>query len=404
MPFSDIVGHERCLSVLRKALDAERLPHAYLFCGPERVGKTTTALAFAQAANCTSTGPRSGASLRSTSGGENGAPDACGECRSCHLIAAGTHPEVRVIAPLLKVGGQEEEVAADVYVEGTMIRTEQIGDLIRQAHMTMVEGRRKVLIVTRAEAMNEASANRLLKTLEEPPGAATFILTTPAPSQLLPTIQSRCQAVRFGPVADGAAVEGLRREFPDLPAERVRAAVALSGGRYGWAKRALASVSLLALRDELLELAASLPGRRLVESLRVAEGLSDLAERWWLASQDEEVGAELLKRSRDRVLRANVGEVLDVLLAWYRDLVLLGTGADASALANPDRAEALETAGASYSPAQAQAAAELCRDVKRYIQVGNANLRLALEVLATGLIESGRQQSVEVAQAAGRGA
>jgi len=380
MPFSDIVGHERCLAVLRKALDSARLPHAYLFCGPERVGKTTTALAFAQAANCTN--------LRG-----NGSADACGECPSCRLVAAGTHPEVRVIGPLLRLEGHDEEAALDVYVEGTMIRTEQIGELIRQANMTIVGGKRKVFVVTRAEAMNEASANRLLKTLEEPPGATTFILTTPAPSQLLPTIQSRCQPVRFGPVPDAQAVEGLTREFPAVAPERIRAAVALSGGRYGWARRALANAGLLALRDELLGVAASLPARRLVEGLRVAESLADLAQRWWLTSQESEMGAELLKRSRDRLLRANVGELLDVLLSWYRDLVLLGSGADASALANADRAEALRAAGAHYPPAQAQAAAALCRDMKRYLQVGNANLRLALEVLATRLIELSAKQA-----------
>lgn len=385
MRLCDIVGHGACVQALRKALGSARLPHAYLFCGPERVGKTSTALAFAQAANCASPDGEAQA---------GGGPDACGQCASCRLVEAGTHPEVRVVAPLLRVAQEDDQAAPDVYLEGTMIRTEQIGDLIRQAHMTLVEGRRKFFVVTRAEAMNEASANRLLKTLEEPPGGATFILTTPAPSQLLPTIQSRCQTIRFGPVPDAAAMEGLTREFPDLGSERICAAVALSGGRYGWAMRALRSAGLLALRDELLELAASLPLRRPVEGLRVAEDISDLAQRWWLASEGEEIGAELLKRSRDRVLRATVGEVLDVLLSWYRDLVILHSGADASALANPDHVEGLRSASARCDAGQARAAAALCRDVKRYVQQGNANLRLALEVLATGLIEgsAGRQE------------
>ncbi len=373
MPFADIVGHERCVHTLSRALSSGRVPHAYLFSGPDSVGKATAAVAFAQTANCCS--PL----------GSGTATDACGTCASCRKAALGIHPDVMVVRPLLKI--QEEDVAVDSYFEGTMIRTEQVGALVARANMTVTEGRRKVFVVEHAEAMNDASANRLLKTLEEPPGATTFILTTPATVRVLPTIRSRCQPLRFGAVPDGAATEALTAAFPDVPGPRVQAAVALAGGRYGWARRALSQAGVLDLRDELLALAASLSAREPIEGLPLAEDLLDQAERWWLVSQEGEGGAELLKRHRDRALRATVGRLLDLLLVWFRDIVALHRGAGADTIVNRDHREALAEAEAGYSPRAAQAACRLLRDTKRYVQQGNANLRLALEVLLIGLIE-----------------
>jgi hypothetical protein len=134
-------------------------------------------------------------------------------------------------------------------------------------------------------------------------------------------------------------------------------------------------------------LAASLPGRAVIEALPLAERLLGLAERWWLASQAPEAGAELLKRHRDRVLRATIGELLDLLLAWFRDLVALHSGALPEAVVNRDHQEQLAQALGGYPLPAAQAAGRQLRDLKRYIQQGNANLRLAAEVLMIGLIE-----------------
>jgi DNA polymerase-3 subunit delta' len=378
MSFAHVVGHERCIAVLRRAIASARIPQAYLFCGPNNVGKTLSALTFAKAVNCAE--PRAGAEF----------PDACDGCASCTKVAAGTHPDVTVVGPVTRLGSGEETDGADIYVEGTMIRTEQVGGLIASAHLTPVEGRRKVFIVQHAEAMNDASANRLLKTLEEPPGATTFVLTTQSPSQLLPTIQSRCQWLRFGPVPENVAVERLQTDLPTLRGDVIAAAVSLSDGRFGWARTVLSHPPLLQMREAVLQTASSLPSLELVQALPYAEQLIEAAEQWWLTVAGEELGAEALRRQRDRVLRAQVGELLGVLLSWFRDVALACARPDARELVNADWAEQLRVAAERCDPMAAHIACRTIGETRRFIQTGNANLRLALEVMFIKLIRGSR--------------
>ncbi len=369
MSFADIVGHNRCIEVLRRAIASERIPQAYLFCGPSNVGKTLSALTFAKAINCTT--PRD----------RGGLPDACDSCPSCTKVELGRHPDVTVIGPVTRLSGGDETEAREIDIEGTMIRTEQVGQLIASAHLSPVEARRQVFIVRHAEAMNEASANRLLKTLEEPPGATSFVLTTQSPSRLLPTIQSRCQWLRFGPVPEGVAIDRLAAELPELSRDVIAAAVSLSDGRYGWAKTVLSHPRLLEIRTAVLHTAASLPSMELIQALLCAEQFIDAAEQWWLTVAGEDLGPEALRRQRDRVLRAQVGALLSVLLSWFRDLALASAKADAAELVNADWAEQLGQAAQRMDPVSAHEAGTTITETRRFIQTGNANLRLALEVL-----------------------
>jgi DNA polymerase-3 subunit delta' len=377
MAFADVIGHERAIAILRRALLTDRIAHAYLFSGPPSVGKRLVALNFAKAANC----------LRA----DEAPGEACDACAACRKIESGAHPDVRVIAPALVLGDAGGSDGGEaLHLEGTMIRSEQVEAVVHDASLAAAEGRRKFYIVARAEAMNETSANKILKTLEEPPGRTTFVLTTPHGSQVLPTIQSRCQALRFNPVPDAEMLAGLTAEFPDVGEARVRAAVALAGGRVGWAKRILSRPQVLALRDTLLRLAASLPDRQPIEALSLAEQLSGLAEAWWIESVGEEAGQEALSRNRDRVLRTQVGELLDVLLSWFRDLSLLAEAPDSKAVINADHATPLRGSAARASAAALQRACQVIPETKRNLQVGNANLRLALENLAIDLIAASR--------------
>lgn len=383
MSFSNVIGHERPIAVLRRAIASGRIAHAYLFVGPPNVGKTLVAVEFARALNCEGAGPSLFGDEPTVAPGE-----ACGQCDSCRLIERGAHPDIHLIRPLAKVQAQEEG-AADVVMEGAQITTEQIGDLISQANLKATRARRKVFIVTSAEAMNPTSANRLLKTLEEPPGDTTLILTTANPSGLLPTIISRCQNLSFRPALHADAEQALHQRFPDVDSAALRSVVALSGGRIGWAIRLLQHPQVLKLRANLLDLAASLPGREWFEGMAVGEKLLDAAESWWLATEEEDFAERALKASRDRVLRTKMNEVLDVLLTWFRDLALLSAGGDPSLVINTDRSEALQAAAAGRTPAKARRACEDLEEIRRQLR-GNANLRLAAEVLALKLISATR--------------
>jgi DNA polymerase-3 subunit delta' len=380
MSFAQIIGHERPIAVLKRAILSERIAPAYLFVGPPNVGKSRVAHEFAKAVNCTGHGP-------SLFGDEaEGDPaNACDQCDSCRRIDRDSHPDVRLVRPQAKVQAAGDEEAKDMVIEGAMITTEQIGDLINQANLKASQSRRKIFIVCSAESMNPASANRLLKTLEEPPGDTTLVLTTQNLSGLLPTIISRCQSLTFRPAPLKQAEEGIRTLHPETDPAVLRSVVALSGGRIGWALRLLEHPQVLELRGKLLDLAASLAGRDWFEGMAVGEKLLEAAEDWWLATESEDFAEKALKASRDRILRTKMNEILDVLLSWFRDLALLTAGGDQSLVVNADRLEQLSSLAEGRQASKCRRACEDIEHSRRQLR-GNANLRLAVEVLAFRLI------------------
>jgi DNA polymerase-3 subunit delta' len=171
MSFSSIVGHDRPVTILKRALSNNALAHAYLFSGKEGIGKKMTALALAAAVNCGNSGPDGG----------------CGECPPCRRVAALTHPDVHVVMP----ESENERLLATWSSKAAEKASDEIKiDQIRQAQesltLTPSEGSKKILIVDGAETLNPSAQNAFLKTLEEPPGDALIVLVTSIPQSLLP--------------------------------------------------------------------------------------------------------------------------------------------------------------------------------------------------------------------------
>jgi DNA polymerase-3 subunit delta' len=185
MPFNSIIGHDRQIEILKRALANDALAHAYLFSGEPGIGKRLTAFALAAVLNCEAPGAGGG----------------CGACSACRRVAGGIHPDVRIVMPesrdgqlLVTLSTKEAEKASDE------IKIDQVRRAQESISLKPSEGRKKVLIVDGAETMNEASQNAFLKTLEEPPGDSLIILITSLPRSLLPTIRSRCQELAFQPL------------------------------------------------------------------------------------------------------------------------------------------------------------------------------------------------------------
>lgn len=396
MPFRDIVGHQQALTALRRALHVGRLPTGYLFVGPPHVGKTTLALAFAQAANCEQLiNPNDPETL-----------DACGECSSCRRIAAEIYPDLRVIRPRLRVklpkkatekqnkkGQEQDEQEQEVSeerppaeligeLEDTLIDVELINELIAEAARTAVEARQRVYLISSAETMNPPAANRLLKTLEEPPANTTFALTTSRPSRLLPTIISRCQEIPLHPLPREGLVAALEAAYPEAVPEQREAAASLSAGAYGRARRAMEQPEVLQVRADLLSLAASLPQLQMWECPRVAESFLEMLRHWWVAEEPDEIGLALFRHARERVLRTKMKQVLEVLESWFRDLMVVR---DDGQLNNPDWQQQLREAAATYPPAQAVRACQVLGGCRRDLDQ-NINLRLAAEALLIRLL------------------
>lgn len=172
-----LVGNEAVRSRLSRAAMDQRLHHCLVFEGPEGIGKFTFAMQFAMEINCLAPAVGGDSSLRP-----------CGVCAQCSWILGGTHPDVMVVVP-------DPERATPI-ISAAQAR-EIVGSLLLQRH----SARYRVVILSPADAMNEESANILLKTLEEPPSGTQFILVTARPAALLATVRSRSQRVRFGPLS-----------------------------------------------------------------------------------------------------------------------------------------------------------------------------------------------------------
>lgn len=193
--WQSLIGQERVVAHLRRAIEGDRVPHAYLFSGPSGAPLVDTAMSLAMALSC------------QTARGEG-----CGECEACSKIAAGIHPDVVTLV--------REGAAQIVPIEN--VRNQVIARIGLPPH----EGAIRVFVVEEATAMAPPAANALLKTLEEPPARTLFVLCTTAPEQLLPTIRSRCQRIRFAggsaiPVdADPAKAERVASLGAELAADR----------------------------------------------------------------------------------------------------------------------------------------------------------------------------------------
>jgi DNA polymerase-3 subunit gamma/tau len=162
--WDEVVGQEHVKDVLRPALERGRIGHAYLFSGPRGVGKTTTARLIAMTVNCDD---------------NSGTVKPCGKCESCRMVMAGRHPDV------LEIDAASNNSVDDVR------------DLREKVALQPMRGDKKVYILDEAHMMSKSAFNALLKTLEEPPSHAVFILATTEPERLPPTILSRCQHYRF---------------------------------------------------------------------------------------------------------------------------------------------------------------------------------------------------------------
>lgn len=163
MGFDSIIGHEKQKSMLLSLLEKERLPHAFLFSGPEGIGKKKVVLEFAKHILC-----------------DKGF--ACGVCRPCIKVDRGSHPDI------LQVGNEES------------IGIEQSRSISKEVYEYPYESQRRIIIIDNAERMTREAKNALLKTLEEPPSFNIFFLITPSERDIPLTIRSRCMRLVFSPL------------------------------------------------------------------------------------------------------------------------------------------------------------------------------------------------------------
>jgi DNA polymerase-3 subunit delta' len=326
MGFSEIIGHQKPLETLRAALANGRLHHAYLFLGPEGVGKRTIGLSLAQAIHCNEV--------------DN---DSCGHCLNCLRIQTGNHPDVRMIGP---IAGKKE------------ISIQQIRSIEKELSFRAFSGK-KIAIIDPATLMNMPAQNALLKTLEEPPRDSLLILVATNAGGLLPTLRSRCLRIAFGPLPRDliagylAAKETMTRDAAEFVA-------AISMGSLGAALE-LDKEELVEQRRNWVEI---------MDSLRPGDYRAALN------------AAEALSSSREESLR-----FLAWVETWYRDLLIYIMAHDARELINLDIVAKIQQESAAGKPERILLALSQAAGAAARIQ-RNLNRRMVLEELFMGAVEA----------------
>ena len=327
--FAGIPGQAQAKAFFERAVRDGSLSHAYLLAGPEGLAKTEFARDL-------------GAALVSSCGG-------CGACPECERARNGLHPDLHLLER-----------------EGDLIRFEQIKPVIDELSLKPFVAARRIWVIPEVDYLHPAAANKLLKSIEEPPSYVVFLLVTDRVERVLPTIVSRCQVVEFRPVSDAEVSAYLVARYGLDPA----AGDALAHLALGSVERAARLVEDAAgprLREQYLKYAAQvLSGARssdgpepatafinllTAQQARIAEGVQEELVRrtaeleqqfqdkkdlkWYL---DKAEGRAKREEARRRRLAAQ--DALDLLVSWVRDLWVVASGAS-DVLWNSDHRDAL---------------------------------------------------------------
>jgi DNA polymerase III subunit delta' len=342
--FAEIAEQPEAKRLLEGAL-AEGPAHAFLLHGPPGVGKKSAAYAFASAL--------------------------LGDERR---VATRTHPDLYVLEPL-----------------GEMIRIDDVRALRHDLHMRPFEADRRVYLVLDADRMNEDAADALLKDLEEPPPYAVIVLVASELGPLPPTILSRCQLVPFRRLSERAVREWLVARQPERPEDEVRALARAASGRLDRARRLL-DPAASSRREALIAIARGAyldPDFEPADATEAVLGFAEeRAEEARVRERETVDGLGHPEREADqRIRRAGRGAERDELLAslegleaWYRDLMVVGAGAESAAV-HADRLDELRAdveLGLGDGPAEA---AETVRELWRGLEEFNLNASLAFEAL-----------------------
>jgi DNA polymerase-3 subunit delta' len=270
-----IVGHQKIVDFLLKSISVEKYAHAYLFTGPEGIGKKTVAKLFVQSILCKKSGKKI----------ENSIP--CGKCSSCELFIKNIYPDVFVV---------------EKAVDKKNISIEQIRDLQHFLNLKSFMSSEKIALILQAESLSEEASNSLLKTLEEPYGNTIIILVSSKIDFLLPTIISRCQVIRFGLTPEKIIYKFLiKRGLNKVTAKNL---AALSQGHIGKAIKLSKLSDQLEYYDDKVEQFVGIMRGNLIDGFRIINIL-------------------IPPRAK---LQDFLEELKDILIIWksvIRDLVLL---------------------------------------------------------------------------------
>lgn len=366
MSLRDIFCQDKAIDMLERAYLADRTAHAYIFAGPDGVGRGKTADELAKLLLCAS--PKV----------ENDFADSCRECESCKSFEAGSHCDlVHIYKELVEFTEKGKGKSAPVDLPIDVIREFLIAGVSKKPMLSQ----RKVFVISEGEKLNIKSQNALLKVLEEPPGYCCIILLCTRLEKLLATTKSRCQIVRFGPIEKTRILDKLA-EMGVGKNEAIFFA-GLSEGSIGmackWGELELAGAGLYEAKRRLID---ALADYKYEQSLDMAAEFGkvskQLTDTW--AKADEKV-------SKSDISRQSSKTVIRIVISALNDAMKLGLG-QAGDLTNADQQGRISQLAQRFD---AETAAEKISDCFGSIgwTEASVNEKLVFEQLLLNLADSG---------------
>lgn len=280
MDFTKIIGHEKIIEKLKNAIDKNEISHSYLLEGSESIGKKMVALSFAKTLLC-----------------KEGGLEPCNRCNSCLKFDNFNHPDFQLIEP-----------------EKDIIKKEKIDEFIKSINIAPLESKRKIIIIDDSHKMRVEGQNALLKTLEEPPAYMNIILIAPNRNNLIPTIQSRCQIITFYPV-ENKKIEDLLVSNYNKTKEEAKFIAHFTKGSVGRAIYISQSEDFFQKRDETLNI---IDGITNGDKLKIFNSID-----FFIKNKD------------------SYEEILDIILYWFRDLIIYKEIGESELIINMDKVSLL---------------------------------------------------------------
>jgi len=312
-----MLGHQKVLTTLRAAIKNDNVSHAYIFEGPDGVGRRETARSFSSVLMCE----------------DDNAP--CGECKSCQLFKQGSHSDFY-----------------EIYSEDRSISVEDIRNILKGLIIKPLYSKYKVIIINDADSMTVQAQNALLKSLEEPPSYVVFILTVQSGAAITQTVRSRCQRILFNKMSYEDIMDILETRYGKRKPEW-DFIVSYADGVIGTALDLVDSPHYIEVRDEVLEAVTQL-----------------------VSSQDADLFKlyEIFEKNSDKI-----DYIFRVMLLFFRDIIIYNQTSDFSILLNSDKKDMI-IKNASVQLSSLIKCIQAIWSAKRGLEV-NANFQLAIEVM-----------------------
>ena len=282
MDFTKIIGHDRQIKSLKNSIKKGTVSHSYLFEGEEGLGKKAVAYAFSKALLC-----------------EKARDDACNTCNSCIKFDSSNHPDFKIISPTNK-----------------NIKREEIDNLIKDISTLPFESSRKIYIIDDCHTLRLDSQNILLKTLEEPPEYVTIILITSEKDKIIPTILSRCQIIKFYSL-ENSKIVNLLVEQHNMEINRAKFIASFSKGSLKKSLELANSSDFFNMRDKIIDIIDNLLRGHQIKAITSLDFFNENKE--------------------------NAEEILDIMVYWFRDLLILKETGNPKLLINQDMVEKLSS-------------------------------------------------------------